>query len=269
MSKFAILGSAKVGKKSFIQKLCQLQPQKEGTATAVNCCFNSDLFSPASYFLNMNSDPKGNVLSSLEEVDGVFVMIDHRDNYQYENYHSGNKVTSRLTPQIENLVKGNTKPVIMLVNKTDLTPVGEIYTHQYTHLCKHFGFHSWIAISSTSGEGIKGAYETMLKLCGMTPNKESEKMPNSEESKVLLDFIYQMKSMINNPENLVESLRSYYIKLFCYPDKEPLRQLMKSNEKINNLVEGIETLLEADHSFPNELRAKIFATIVKFGKDNL
>ena len=117
------------------------------------------------------------------------------------------------------------KPVILLVNKTDLIYKIDLFKKNvimdYDAFCNTHGFHSWINISAKTGIGIESAYQMMINICKTSSN--------------LIDMRSAIKIPIENPNTEIKiipkivSREKIYIrpkkKLDIIPESNPIPEL--------------------------------------------
>lgn len=105
-----------------------------------------------------------------------------------------------------------TKPIILLISKGDLIdPENKL---DYDDFCKQNGFHSWMVISSKTGEGVELACDRMLDICKKSVNVKELKPSINNYDCVGLSWNHENKSSsIDNESSISKEKESINVGL--------------------------------------------------------
>ena len=221
-----------------------------------------------------------------KEAVGAFIMVDCT---RPSTFDAVKKWKSDIDSKIEwPEYSLETNPVILLINKIDLLDDTDRSELNYDDFCKEYGFHSWIAISNNTGEGIEEACDAMIEICKnvvpvvvvpekklITPGEIPEELsttavpipkPELTADKFIGNILGCFEKFDKDDTKSVSGLRSIFLTLYFAPEAVSTRKEISNDRNLSDVIDGIHDIL-VDESISDSVKlTKILNFIMNFGR---
>ena len=150
-----------------------------------------------------------------------------------------------------------TNPVVLLINKMDLLDDKTRSKLNFDIFCKNHGFHSWIATSAKTGEGIEEACDAMIGICKNVVLEEPKIKPTAipvpkpipvpepaiTANKFIRTISLCLEKVDTNDTELVSILKSVFLRLYFTPEMISIRKEICYNQNLHDITRQMHKIL--------------------------